>query len=1079
MKKIAFLLFCLLFAASAMAQSRVVNGHVSDSTGKGIAGVSVKVGGSTAGTFTNENGDFAVRIPAANTLNPTLVFSYVNYETKTLTLGKDSNYVSVILKQVEKNLGDVVVTVGYGSVLKRNLTGAVSIVSSKELKDIPINSAEEALAGRLAGVQVTSSEGSPDAAVNIRTRGGGSITQDNSPLYVVDGMIEDNALTTLSPQDIESITVLKDASETAIYGARGANGVVIITTKMGSAGRSVVSFNGLIGIQQVTKTLPVMDPYNDVLYQYERSRGNATSESDFTNQYGSFQDMDLYKNAPFINWQQQVFGRTAPMTTDNVSVSGGTSKTQFDLSLTENATQAVMVGSNYNRQLVNFRLNHQVSNILRVGFNVRFNNQVVEGQGTSNPGSSGTNFLRQAIRYQPYLGPGQSLTYYDPSMMDNTDAGGLYLVNPLLLIQSQYQHAYQTRLGLDGFADLRITNFLSFRTTVGYDLFPTTTKSYDDSLTYNSILTGNSMPIATITTTKATTIDNSNVFTLSNNAWSGGFSKHNKINWIIGEEVYQTQTDSMNTIQRYFPNGTAAQQALADLSLASPPIGYAQLSPTSSYYENRIWSFFSRVNYAYDDKYLATFSMRADGSSVFAPGNQWGYFPAGSLAWRLSEEKFMQSLKPVISDAKLRVSYGEAGNNRIPPFLYMTQFVTNGNYYGLNNQLNTAFAPAALTNSNLTWEANITKDVGLDVSFLHDRITFSGDYYRNKTRNLLVNVAVPSTSGYTSQFQNVGSTSNNGYEIQLSATPIQSRKFSWTISFNISGNQNKVLSLGPQQNYFYVSSGWAGTANTPDYIVKVGAPVGSMYGLVNDGFYKISDFNYDAGSQTYTLKPGVPNDVSVTGVAPQPGVVKFKDLNGDGIVNLDSDRTIIGNSNPKFFGGLNQQFTWKNFDASIFINFQYGNNIANDNKLEFSSGYTEYANLLGIEKNRWRTVDPTTGQVVTDPSALAALNANATLPQPLTTSSSWIPQSWAIENGSFIRINNITIGYSLPQDAVKKVHLQRFRMYVTVNNLAVITSYSGYDPEVNTRRATPMTPGVDYSAYPRSRSYIFGLNVTF
>lgn len=1088
MKKFVILFFCVFFAVSAFAQSRVVSGHVSDSTGKGLAGVSVIISGTKLGTFTNENGNFTLTIPSANVANAALVFSYVNYETKTLTLQNNSSQVSVMLKQAENTLGDVEVTVGYGRVLQRNLTGAVSMVGAKDLKDIPINSAEEALAGRLAGVQITGSEGAPAADVTIRVRGGGSITQDNSPLYVVDGMIEDNALSTLSPQDIASITVLKDASETAIYGARGANGVIIITTKTGTAGRSTVTFNGFAGFQKFGKYMPVMNPYQDVLFQYERAYSlegpyynngipNSSEQSDYTNQYGLFQDIDLYKNAPFVNWQQQVFGRNAFMTSDNVSVSGGNDKTQFNLSVTENATQGVMLQSSYNRQLLNFTLSHQVSNILRVGFTARFNNQVVDGQGTSNPGSSAANFLRQTVRYQPFLGSGQSLNYYDPNMMDNTDAGGLYLVNPLLLIPAEYQRAYQTRLGLNAFAELKLTNFLSFRSTFGYDLYPTTTKSYYDSLSYTSMQSGNSMPVATILDNKETTIDNSNVFTLSNSAWSGNFNKHNRFDWIIGEEIYQTQTDSMNTTLRYFPNGTSPQSALGDLSLASAPVGYQQLSPTNSYIENRIWSFFSRISYAYDDKYLATVSMRADGSSVFASGKQWGYFPAASLAWRFSAEKFMQDVK-WISDGKLRVSYGESGNNRIPSFLYLTQFSTSGNYYGLNNQLNTAFAPTALTNADLTWESNISKDVGLDVSFLNNRIQFTGDYYMNKSHNLLVNVPVPSTSGYSTQYQNVGTTGNNGYEIQITAIPIQTKSFSWTISFNISGNKNKVLSLGHQEDSFFISSGWAGGNNPADYIVKVGAPVGSMYGLVNDGFYKVSDFNYSDG--VYTLKAGVPNDAGVIGVSSlMPGLPKFKDLNGDGVVDENNDRRIIGNANPKFFGGINQQFTWKSFDASVFINFQYGNNIANDNKLEFSSAYTPYANMLAIENNRWRTIDPTTGAVVTDPSALATLNANAKLPIPLTSSSAWQPQSLAIENGSFIRINNITVGYSLPPDAVKKIHLQKFRVYATLNNIAVITSYSGYDPEVNTRRSTPMTPGVDYSAYPRAKSFIFGVNATF
>jgi TonB-linked SusC/RagA family outer membrane protein len=442
----------------------------------------------------------------------------------------------------------------------------------------------------------------------------------------------------------------------------------------------------------------------------------------------------------------------------------------------------------------------------------------------------------------------------------------------------------------------------------------------------------------------------------------------------------------------------------------------------------------------------------------------------------MSEEKFMHGLEPFLSNVKLRLNYGEAGNNRIESFLFLTQFNTDQNYYGLQNQLVTAFGSASLSNPFLKWESNITRNIGLDFSLLNNDVQFSLDYYRNKTKDLLVAVTVPTTSGYSSQIQNVGSTTNNGFEAQINSTIIQKRNFSWNASFNISFNQNKILSLG-KQNAFLWSSGWAGSNNPADYIVKVGAPVGSMYGLVNDGYYTVDDFDYNSATQTYTLKPGVPTDVSVTGLTPQPGIIKYKDLNGDSVVNSNDER-IIGNANPKFFGGLNQQFQYKNFDLSIFINFQYGNDIFNDNKLEFGSGYTPNANLLSIENNRWKTIDAN-GNVVTDPKALANLNKNATLWRPITTGSAFYPQSWAVEDGSFIRINNITFGYSLPNSLIKKMRMQRFRAYVTVNNLAVITNYSGYDPEVNTRRSTPMTPGVDFSAYPRSTSYIFGLNVTF
>ena len=1073
MKSKFYFLVVLLFSfTTAMSQNKTVTGHVTSDAGEPLLGVSVSVKGTKTATATDASGDYSISVPTRG--NPILQFSFVGSKTQEIQVGTRS-VVNVTLQNNASTLNDVVV-VGYGTVRRKDLTGSVSSVSAKDLKDIPINSSEEALAGRLAGVQVTGSEGSPDAQVQIRVRGGGSITQDNSPLYVVDGIIVDNALSTMSPQDIESIDVLKDASATAIYGARGANGVVIITTKGGHKGKSTISYNGLVGVQKVPHELSVMNPYEFVLYQYERSRGSTQNEQNFLDTYGTWNDLSLYKQAPFVDWQNQVFGRQAFMQTHNVSISGGSEKTQFNLSLTYNKNEAVMLNSDYDRKLVNFKLNHEVSKNFKVGFNVRFDNQVINGAGTSNPGSSGLNFLRQAVRYIPYLSPGQEVANYDPELINETSGNGLYIVNPLLLINSQYKKQYQTLAGLSGFADYTLTRFLSFRTTVGFDYHDYRTNSYDDSLSSNSISNGSGMPIATVQQSNRQTFDNSNVFTFTNRKFDGDFNVNNTFDFIAGQETYEVRNESNQIIQRFFPLGTTAEKALGNLNLASPPAGIAEPAPTSNEDVQRISSFFGRLNYGYKDKYLASLSMRADGSSVFAPGRQWGYFPAASFAWKMSEEKFMHGVEPFLSNVKLRLNYGEAGNNRIQSFLYLTQFNTDQNYYGLQNQLVTAFGSASLSNAFLKWESNVTRNVGLDFSLLNNHVQFSLDYYRNKTKDLLVSVPVPTTSGYVNQIQNVGATANNGFEAQVSASVIQKRNFSWNASFNISFNQNKVLSLG-QQTSFLQSSGWAGSNNPADYIIKVGAPVGSMYGLVNDGYYTVDDFDYNSATQTYTLKPGVANDISVTGLTPQPGIIKYKDLNGDSIVN-STDERIIGNANPKFFGGLNQQFAYKNFDLSIFINFQYGNDIFNDNKLEFGSGYTPNANLLSIENNRWKTIDAN-GNVVTDPKALAELNKNATLWRPITTGSAFYPQSWAVEDGSFIRINNITFGYSLPSSLIKKMNMQRFRAYVTVNNLAVITNYSGYDPEVNTRRSTPMTQGVDFSAYPRSTSYIFGLNVTF
>jgi hypothetical protein len=440
-----------------------------------------------------------------------------------------------------------------------------------------------------------------------------------------------------------------------------------------------------------------------------------------------------------------------------------------------------------------------------------------------------------------------------------------------------------------------------------------------------------------------------------------------------------------------------------------------------------------------------------------------------------------------VDDLKLRLAYGEAGNNRIAPFQYLTQFNT-GASYGLAQNINTAYASTGLANPDLRWESTTSRNIGLDATLFHDKFGFSVDAYNNTTNHLLVAVPVPTTSGYTTQTQNVGSTTNKGLEFQLFGTILQKKSFSWTANFNISFNKNMVTSLGQQQSYLQ-NSGWAGTANPADYIVKVGQPVGAMWGYLSDGYYQISDFNYNSATRVYTLKPGTVDDANVVATQPMPGGIKYKGLNGDTLISAN-DRTIIGSAQPKFFGGFNQQFVYKGFDASIFVNFQYGNKIYNDNKLEFSSGYTPAATLLGIMKNRWHTVDQNgntyeavvNGQVVgASPDSLAALNKNAKLWIPLVGSSSttFASNSWAVEDGSFLRINNVTIGYSLPANVVRKIKLARLRVYATVNNLALITHYTGYDPEVNTRTTSPVTPGVDYSAYPRTRTYLAGVNITF
>jgi TonB-linked SusC/RagA family outer membrane protein len=1081
-----FLLLFVFFHLTLFAQTSPIRGRVvDDSTGAPIADATVILSGTSLGTSTAADGTFSLASPTDGRKH-NLIVSSSGYATQTVPI-PSTVFVHIRLKRQAKDLEDVVV-IGYQSVRRRDVLASVSSVSSKQLHDIPINSAEEALAGRLAGVQVTGSEGSPNAQVLIRVRGGGSITQDNSPLYVVDGIQVDNALATLSVQDIESIDVLKDAASTAIYGARGANGVVIITTKGGhnTGGKTLITYNGFVGVSQLTKELPVLSPYDYMYYQFERPL-TANGDSSGITPYGySWDTVNKYKNVPAYDWQKKLFGRSAFQQTHNVSVSGGNEQTQYNLSATDNHQDYIMLLSNYDRKLVSFRLDHKASERVKVGFNVRYNNTVVNGAGTSDPGSSSLNFLRQVIRYRPFLLNGQQDDSYDPSYYLETNGNSLALVNPVLLNQQQYKRNYTNAFNTNAYVNYTFTRWMSFRTTFGYDNNTMRMETFYDTISPTVKVQGGGYPMASIKDTGRVTIDNSNVFTFSNAALGGRFKEHNDITFIAGEETYQTHEKALYVQSLYFPPGTSAAAAIGNMNLGTPPAGSVEPKPLTTDITTTLLSFFGRLAYGYDKKYLFSASFRADGSSLFAPNHRWGYFPSATAAWRMSQEKFMEKVSWV-NDLKLRVSYGSAGNNRIAPYQYSQLYAANAQY-GLNDNLVTAFSPPYYPNPDLKWETTISRNLGVDATLFNNRFGFTVDVYSNTTHDLLVNLSAPVNTGYARRLLNVGSTTNKGVEVQLTGTIIQKRAFSWTGSFNISFNQNRITDLGPVTSYLQ-NSGWAGANNPEDYAAMVGQPVGTMWGLKTDGFYKTSDFNYDVPTRTYTLKPGVANDASIISTTPMPGVLKYKGLNGDTTIT-SKDRTIIGYAQPKFFGGFGQQLNIGRWDASIFINFQYGNKIYNYNKLEFASGYTPGANLWGTMSRRWRVVDGNgvtyeqlvNGKVVgASPDSLNALNKNANIWTPLVGASaaSFYPQSFAVEDGSYIRINNITVGYSLPVSVTGKLKVARIRVYATVNNVAVITHYSGYDPEVSTRRDTPVTPGVDYSAYPRSRTYITGVNVTF
>ncbi len=1083
MKRLTLLLLLISFISlTAYSQTIEAKGRVTDSAGAGLQGVSILVRGTTKGTQTDAQGNYSIRVSGSGKID--LVFSYTGFASQTVSTSGGT--VNVQLQRQVAQIDDIVV-VGYQTVRRKDLMASVSSVSAKDLKDIPLNSAAEALNGRLAGVTASTAEGSPDAEVRVRVRGGMSITQDNSPLYIVDGVQVENALNVISPQDIQSIDVLKDAAATAIYGARGANGVIVITTKTGRPGKLRVSYNGFVGVKSLANKLGVLDPYEYVVYNYERSRGNTNDSTNFVRNFGTTWDtLNVWKNVTPINWQEEVAGRTGVTQTHNIGFTGGNNKTTYNFSYTFNNDKAIVINSSYQRHLANFKGDYRINKKIKLGYGARYTHQDVYGAGISDEKGSAYNRLRNAVKYKPFLsGTQDEIDDNDPSADPNV-GNSLSLINPVLLANSEYRRKSTRAYNLNANLSIDVVKNLTFRSTFGYDHNDRIDRQFSDSNTNYAIVQGGRKPIATLDTIKGRTITNSNVLTYSVNNFRG---KHS-FTALLGEETYQLETESFGRTIRDYPLNTSPQQAFKQTNLGNL-MGLPRL------FESKYTSlsFFTRLSYGYRNKYMAEFNLRADGSSKFSPEKRWGYFPSGSLAWVVSNEDFMKDVN-FINNLKFRFGYGTVGNNRIDDYLYLTTFRNDQYYYSLNNQLVPVYNSTALVNEALQWESLVNTNFGLDLSAVKNRINFSFDYYINNSKDLLLNVPVASTYGYSSQLQNIGKTSNKGWELQLNTNIIRKTKnnFTWNANFNISHNENRIEALGKNQQFFYPAASWGVSGQPTDYIVRVGDPVGSMWGWVTDGFYKIDEFDYNTTTGQYTLKSGLPDIYKVAGGA-IPGGIKFKDLSGpsgtpDGIID-DFDKTVMGNPTPDFTGGLYQQFTYKQWDASIFFNFSIGGDVYNANKIEFTNGYTANSNLLDIMQNRFRTIDANGKVLMTfqtiggkqyafgvSPTELAAANANATIWQPIRGSGAFYPHSWAIEDASFLRLNNITIGYTLPVKSLIKAGISRFRLYATVNNLAIITNYSGYDPEVSVRRS-PLTQGLDYSAYPKSRTFIFGVNVTF
>lgn len=1069
-KAFVFILFCLNILSSAFAVEYInfvgevssvnekIKGQVVSDLGEPLIGATIVLKKTGKGTITDLEGNFFIDIPKGEI---ELEVSYIGYKTQIVKV-KDRKNIVVRLQEDNASLDEVVV-IGYGNIRREALTGSVSSISGKTISQVPVSSVAEAMVGKLAGVQITTADGSPDADIMIRVRGGGSITQDNSPLYIVDGFPVDN-LKDIAPTDIESIDVLKDASSTAVYGARGANGVVNITTKRAKEGRTSISFNSYVTLRTLSKKLDVLDPYEFVLLQYEYARSRSSEPTSFIDRYGDPSEFYIYKNYSGDDWQDEVMGGTSLSQYYNVTISGASPKNQYNLSFTHQNSPGILAGNGLQKTFLNFKLKSQLFSFLSFEYNTRFVNTKTDGAGTD-----GVSVL-SALEYAPT----QGLTDFmqlPPASDDYTPEEEEYVTryNPRENVYQNWKQKGGTLFNTTAALNLTILKGLTFRTEFGIDFNNSYQKRFYGSKNSNADRYSNGMPYVELTKVESPKYRLANILT-----YQFDLKKQHHFNLMLGQELNNSQSLTNFMSARYLPMSITPEKAFDNMTL-----GEAYQTNSSKSTPERLASFFGRLMYDFNRRFYATFTIRADGSTKFAPGNQWGYFPAASLAWRVSEERFLKNT--FVSNLKVRLSSGISGNNRIANDLWKSTYkLSSSKGPGWNEAINSYYTYGSdyLPNPSLKWEKTITNNLGFDFGFFGEKLSGTLDLYVNNTKDLLVPSSIPQTTGFSQQQTNVGETQNKGIELTLNASLVRTRNFTLDANFNVGINKNKIVKLASGETLWKKSSGWASTDQTPyeDYLVEVGNSVGLMYGYTNDGFYQVDDFDYNEVTKEYVLKEGVVDGSSL--VTPYPGAPKFKDVYEDGTID-EKDLSVIGKAMPKLSGGFGLNATCKGFDFSMFFNYTIGNDVYNGNKMHLVSWWrNSYNNLSTLvdSKHRFRYFDDEGNDLRTNPQLLKEFNKNATIWNPTKMGSAYM-MSYNVEDGSFLRLNTLTLGYTLPVYFTKKIGISNLRFYFTGYNLWTLTSYSGYDPEVNMMNG--LTPGIDSNKYPRSRTYTFGVNLTF
>ncbi len=967
-----------------------VKGVVKDNSGEPIIGANITLKGTSNGTISNIDGEFTLDVPA----DGILAVSYIGYSSQEVAINNRRN-LSIILKDDTKLLDEVVV-VGYGVQKKSDITGSVSSVKMSELISAPVASTAQALQGRVAGVMVQNSSGAPGSGATIRIRGANSLTYGNDPLIIVDG-VQDASIGNLNPNQIESIEVLKDAAALSIYGSRGANGVILVTTKGGKNEVAQVSYNGFLSFDRVRKTLDQIDAktYATLLNQAQADNNLAPL----------FTDGEIASMGQGVNWQDEIFRNTLSQT-HNLSVSGSKSAISYYISGNIVLQDGIILNTDFKEYSLRANLKAQATKRLTLSLNT------FGSYSKSHSGNTSAAII-SALQWSP------TKNVYEADGRYSQPGGGIGPVsdyNPVALAKELVDDSTiaSFNISLNGeykFADwLKLSSLLAYKSN-------SRMKGYFDNQVYNN---GPEEDVAgSKTQSMYNSLQNTNYLTFDKD-WNG---HHVQATAVF--ELFKDQYDATIASAKGIPVEMGYQGVHFGTTIQKPWIEYSSSS---------MMSMMARLNYAYKNKYLFSGSFRRDGASQLAPGHKWDNFWAGSIGWNMAEERFMSSIKDVLSEFKLRASYGSVGNAAVPAYSSQMKFTPGTDANG-----NATLAISQLSNNNLKWERTNEVNFGLDTRLWGGRLTFNLEYYNKKTEDLLMWQQVPSALGVSSRLTNVGSVRNKGWDISLGGTPFSSNNFSWNINYSMNFNKNRILELDGINNEI-ISDGYAIPGLVGSFVERVGQPMGTFLGYQYAGVWKTEESSIAA---MYGSKPGD---------------AKYVDANQDGKIDSE-DVVVIGNAQPKFNYGLNNSFRYKNFDLNIFFQGVYGNHIYNQNRVRreaYSGG----------------------GSFPTNPSIINYWRPDNQTGIPAFSGSEYANSSRWVEDGSYFRLKNITVGYSLPKGLMNKARISQARVYLSGNNLWTATNYKGFDPEASMGQDASGA-GIDRGVYPTTKSIVIGIDLTF